>query len=43
MRVGGISRFVCPPNLAYGTAGAPPRIPSNATITLEVELLKVGQ
>jgi len=39
MRVGGRMLFVIPPDLAYGSAGQPPKIPANATLVFDVELL----
>ena len=40
--VGGKSRLVCPPNLAYGPQGRP-GIPGNAALVFEVELLDIVQ
>ena len=38
--VGGKSRLVCPPDLAYGPQGRP-GIPGNAALVFEVELLEI--
>ncbi|XP_067130190.1 peptidyl-prolyl cis-trans isomerase FKBP2-like [Centruroides vittatus] len=34
-------KLVIPPDLGYGSAGAPPTIPGDAVLTFEVELVKI--
>jgi FKBP-type peptidyl-prolyl cis-trans isomerase FkpA len=41
MKVGDKSRIVCPPDLAYGPHGAPPKIGPQSTLDFEVELLGI--
>jgi FKBP-type peptidyl-prolyl cis-trans isomerase FkpA len=41
LRVGEKAEVTCPPETAYGARGAPPRIPPNATLIFEIELLGI--
>lgn len=42
MLVGGSRRITVPPSLGYGAAGFPPRIPGNAWLVFEVQLVAVA-
>lgn len=41
MKVGGKARLVCPPETAYGEKGAGKKVPPNATLVFEIELLEI--
>lgn len=41
MKESGKAKLICPPEIAYGARGAGSAVPPNATLTFEVELLKV--
>jgi FKBP-type peptidyl-prolyl cis-trans isomerase len=42
MRVGGRRELIIPPRDGYGSQGAPPDIPPNATLVFVVDLLSIG-
>merc|ERR1712032_940375 len=39
MKQGELAKFILKPEYAYGTEGSPPKIPADATLVFEVELL----
>jgi FKBP-type peptidyl-prolyl cis-trans isomerase len=41
MKVGEKAHITCPPEIAYGDRGAPPRIKPGATLAFDVELLEI--
>lgn len=41
MKAGSERRLIIPPDLAYGQRGYPPRVPENAELTFNVQMVKI--
>jgi len=41
MKPGGKATLICPPEIAYGERGSPPRIPGNSALAFDVELIEI--
>lgn len=41
MKVGGKRTIICPPDMAYGSVGAPPFIPGDSKLESTIELIKI--
>ena len=41
MKKGGIRKLTIPPDMAYGKNGSPPKIPPDATLNFDIELLEI--
>lgn len=41
MKVGGRATLTCPPEIGYGDAGSPPKIPGGSVLVFDVELISI--